>query len=30
MIKLTDPKVANKIFWALAAVCTLLVLLDVG
>ena len=29
MIKLTDPKVANKIFWGLVAVCALLVVVDV-
>ena len=30
MIKFTDPKVANKVFWGLAAVCAMLVVIDVG
>ncbi len=30
MIKFTDPKVANKVFWWLASVCALLVVIDVG
>lgn len=30
MIKFTDPKVANKVFWGLVTVCALLVVIDVG